>query len=330
MIAQILSCHSPCDTFCCVLLGLQEVAIVTYDTLDGAARAIQILDGTNMPSGGTLTVRLAPDPAAADPASTLGPAAAGLGPLSPGGFGHLGGMMNAGGLAGVSDRQSGEGGPNNWEFVASGVGESNIFLQGSRGRGRGLGLGRGGRPEVGADMFTLGLGGPMNGLWGDGGGGNASGRPPAPAYSAGMWQGMNRSPSPGAPAGLAFGGSSSPAIARQSHLHTSPAPAFNSGDMFTTTPGAPSGFNSTEGLGLASGSAEQSRSYSQGFGLGGSVHGSASGLGGLDLGEGSFGLQQHMISPAGETDGRIRRGAGSGGSLNAQSVGSGAGSGSDV
>jgi hypothetical protein len=109
----------------------------------------------------------------------------------------------------------------------------------------------------------------------------------------------------------------------------SPVPAFNSGDLFTTKSGAAPVFNSSEGLGLITGSADHSQSIIQGYGLSGSVHGSASGLGGVDVGEGSFGLPQHMISPAGEVDGQMRKGAGSGGSLNAQSVGTGAGSGSD-
>lgn len=332
----VVECISD-TSLCPVLLPLQEVAIVSYDSMEGATRAIQVLDGTNMPSGGTLTVRLAPMPAAADPTSAFGAAAGGLGPLSPGAFGHPGGMVNAGGYGGGGDRPAGEGAPNGWEFVASGVGESNIFAQGSGGPGRGLGLGRGaalGRPEGGADMFGLASGGPANSLWGDAGGAAAAGRPPAPVYPAGMRQGVNRSPSPGAAGGLAFGagsGGTSPGLPRQPQVHTaSPVPGYTSGDLF-----AKPGFNNSDALGFGGGSGDQSQGFTQGFGLGGAVHGSGSGLGGLDVGashaEGNFGLGHHMISPAGDSGGtQIRRGVGSGGSLNAQSVGSGVGSGSDV
>lgn len=304
---------------------------MTYDTPAGASRAIQVLDGTNLPSGGTLTVRLAPLPSATDPSGS-GAGTAGLGPLSPGAFGNPANMFSAGGLSGGSDRSGADAAPNGWEFVASGVGESNIFAQGSAGAGRGLGLGRG------SDMF--GFSGAGTG--GDGGvAGAGSGKPPAPVYPAGLRQGITRSPSPGAvAAGLAFGansGGASPAPARQPPVHlASPVPTLSSGELFNRPAGA-AGLAGGDGLGLGtgfpSGSVDQSQSLSQSLALGGNSS-SGVGLPALEVGgmnaEGSFGVSPHMISPAGDSSaGRLKR-DGSWGSLKAQqSAGSGVGSGSD-
>lgn len=299
-------------------LFLQEVAIVTYDTLDGASRAIQILDGTNMPSGGTLTVRLAPFHGAANPAAAL-TAAQAMGALSPGAYGNPApGVFGAGGLGTGADRPSGDGASNGWEFVASGVGESNIFAQGS---GRGLGVGQGsglGRP-AGSDsgnMFGMGSGG-------DGGHSGGFGKPPPPVYPGGSRHVVNRSPSPGAAvaAVLASGGGSggtSPAPIRQAQGHA-PSSAMNSGELFGKA-SVGSAFNTGGGV-----------NQSQAAALRG-PHGAAPGLPGLDVGgfgsDGAFPAASHLISPAGDAAGRVlERDEGSWGSLNAhQSAGAGSGS----
>jgi len=42
------------------LLCLQEYVLVTFETLEGAVKAVQVLNGTSLPSGGTLSVHFAP------------------------------------------------------------------------------------------------------------------------------------------------------------------------------------------------------------------------------------------------------------------------------
>jgi hypothetical protein len=75
----------------------QDFAILTYDTTDSARNAIQTLDGTRLPSGGTLSLQftsLLPDQhaAGAAPLPSPSPAAAAAAAAAGGGGGPAGGM----------------------------------------------------------------------------------------------------------------------------------------------------------------------------------------------------------------------------------------------
>jgi hypothetical protein len=194
---------------------LQDFAIITYDTVASARKAINVLDNTKLPSGATLSLQftsLMPDTPAKttdapwNPALSPSGAPGGLGLYVPGAPAH---SAFATGLATLPRGSfTGDGGP------TGGLGSGSLFPVG--------------RPCVAVELFGGPLGGSMGGLGSFGGGGGGLG-----SLGSGLRVGGAGSPAFGKPPRDGGGPTGFTGVSSSSLYSTTPIRAGSPGEVPT-------------------------------------------------------------------------------------------------